>query len=464
MTNEAPSWRLSADLRDSLCKSSRAQDADEPLVAGRRPRLQFINRSYWPDVEATGQLLTELCEDLADNFDVTVICGMPRKGVGVPPGAMELSERGGVRIRRVRHTRFDKASFSGRLINMLTFQAAATWSSLTAPPADIVVVETDPPFLCLLGRLLQIVRGSRLVCYLQDIYPDIAVALGKLRAGLLARLLRSAFFYCYRCSDAVVVLSRDMRDLLAAGNVSAERLHVVPNWVDISEIYPVKTANELRQRFDLEHKFVVMYNGNLGMSQNLAQVLEAAEMLADRGEIVIAIVGEGADRTNLERIAKAKRLSNVRFLGYQPKTAENLSAADVHLVVMRPNVSQLLMPSKLYGALASGTPVLAIAPPNTELADVIRRNDLGRVASGETAQELAAAIVAMAEQPAHCSMQGAAARSYAKQSCTRKSSVDLLRSLLRDLLDPNTRLAFQATPISPVESHPIAAEPLATNR
>ena len=95
-------------------------------------------------------------------------------------------ERHGVRICRVRHTQFDKASFVGRLANMLTFQAAATWAALVAPRADVVVVETDPPFLCLLGRVLQLLRRTRLVCYLQDIYPDVAVALGKLKPGLMA--------------------------------------------------------------------------------------------------------------------------------------------------------------------------------------------------------------------------------------------------------------------------------------
>src|SRR5262245_15328850 len=120
-----------------------------------RPRLLFINRSYWPNVEATGQLLTELCEDLAADFDVTVICGGARQVVeNVPPGAEQLRERRGVRIRRVRHTQFNKASFVGRLANMLTFQIAATLSALFAQRFDLVVVETDPPFLCLLGHLL----------------------------------------------------------------------------------------------------------------------------------------------------------------------------------------------------------------------------------------------------------------------------------------------------------------------
>jgi glycosyltransferase involved in cell wall biosynthesis len=397
----------------------------------------FINRSYWPDVEATGQLLSELCEDLADEFDVTVVCGRARRVVDeVPHGAESLRSRNRVQIRRVRHTQFDKASFIGRLANMLTFQLAATWSAITAPRPDIVVVETDPPFLCLLGQLLQFVRRARLVCYLQDIYPDIAVALGKLKAGPMASVLRWTFFRVYRQSDAVIVLSRDMRDLLFDGGVPANTIRIVPNWIDTSAVCPIKQNNRFRHAHDLEDKLVVMYSGNMGMSQNLAQIMEAAELLRGRTDIVFTMIGDGADRRNLERIAAEKRLENVRFLDYQPKAelAISLSAADIHLVTLQPHIRQLLMPSKFYGALASGTSVVAITSDESELAEAVQEHDLGRVVSDGTARTLADVIAAMADNPNELAAQGERAREYALDNCTRQSSVDRVRSLLRQLL------------------------------
>jgi colanic acid biosynthesis glycosyl transferase WcaI len=402
-----------------------------------RPRVLFINRSYWPDVEATGQLLTELCEDLADDFDVTVVCGRARKVVDdVPPRAEMLRERNRVKIRRVRHTHFDKASFVGRIANMLTFQLAASWSSITAPRPDIVVVETDPPFLCLMGYVLQLLRRARLVCYLQDIYPDVAVALGKLKPGWIARSLRAMFFHVYRRSDAVVVLSRDMRELLVAGGVPAQIVQIVPNWIDTTAVCPIKQNNRFRHEHDLEDKFVVMYSGNMGMSQNLSQVLEAAELLAGRVEIVFAMVGDGADRRNLEKMASERRLSNVRFFGYQPKAelATSLSAADVHLVILQPHICRLLMPSKLYGALASGTPVVAITAAGCELAEVVREHNLGQVVSDGTTRGVADAIAAMADQRDELPAQGERAREYALDNCTRGSSVARMRTLLRGIL------------------------------
>jgi putative colanic acid biosynthesis glycosyltransferase WcaI len=402
-----------------------------------RPQLLFINRSYWPDVEATGQLLTELCEDLADEFDVTVVCGRARKVVDdVPPRAELLRERNRVRIRRVRHTQFDKASFVGRLINMLTFQLAATWSALTGPRPDVVVVETDPPFLCLLGHLLQFVRRARLVCYLQDIYPDIAVALGKLKPGWIASVLRWMFFHVYCRSDAVVVLSRDMRELLAAGGVPEQVIRIVPNWIDTTAVCPVKQDNRFRHEHELEDKFVVMYSGNMGMSQNLTQMLEAAELLRGREDIAFAMVGDGADRRNLERIASEMRLGNVSFFGYQPKAelATSLSAADVHVVILQPHICQLLMPSKIYGALASGTPVVAVTSNGSELAEIVREHNLGAVVSDGTARALADTLAAMADRPEQSAAQGERAREYALDNCTRQSSVERMRNLLRELL------------------------------
>ena len=396
--------------------------------------MLFINRSYWPDVEATGQLLTELCEDLADDFDVTVVCGRARQIVDdVPPHAELLRERNRVHIRRVRHTQFDKASFVGRLINMVTFQLAATWSAVTAPCPAIVVVETDPPLLCLLGHLLQFMRRARLVCYLQDIYPDIAVALGKLKSGWTATVLRRMFFHVYRQSDAVVVLSRDMRELLVDGGVPARIISIVPNWIDTSAVCPIKVNNRFRHEHDLEDKFVVMYSGNMGMSQNLAQVLEAAELLRGRDDIAITMIGDGADRRNLERTASEKRLTNVRFYGYQPKAelATSLSAADVHLVTLQPHICRLLMPSKLYGAFASGTPVVAITSSSSELADIVREHDLGKVVADGTAGALATAIATMADQRDQSAAQGERAREYAVDNCTRQSSVEQMRTLLR---------------------------------
>lgn len=404
--------------------------------AKQRVRVLFVNRSYWPDVEATGQYLTELCEDLAEEFDVHVVCGRPMRTLDADaPTGYGTSVHRGVTIHRLRHTQFNKASFLGRLTNMVTFQTAALWRTWRVPRPDVTVVETDPPLLCLLGRMVQRVRGGRLVCYLQDIYPDVAVALGKLRPGRLTRTLRRLFFAAYRRADAVVVLSRDMRELILAGGVAADRVRVIRNWADTEEIHPVKRNNAFRDRHGLDGKFVVMYSGNMGMSQRLEQVLDAAAGLGDREDIVLAFIGDGAERRRLERLAADKRLTNVRFYDYQPKSelADSLSAADVHLVILRPEIKQLLMPSKLYGVMSSGTPAIVLADVDCELAETVTSNDAGVVVPSTATAELSAAIREYADSPKRIERQGRRAREYAVANCRRDASVELAREMLREL-------------------------------
>jgi glycosyltransferase involved in cell wall biosynthesis len=425
----------------------------EPL---HRPRILFVNRSYWPDVEATGQLLTELCEDLADDFDVHVLCGQPRHVADRSKSDPAHDKmRNGVTIHRVHHTQFDKASFFGRLANMLTFQAACCWRALRVPRPDVVVTETDPPFLCLLGWAVKRCRGARLVCYLQDIYPDVAVALGKLRPSFLTRRLRQLFFAAYRRAEAVVVLSRDMQELMLAGGLPAGDVQIIPNWVDLDEVFPVKDANAFRHEHGLDDKFVIMYSGNMGLSQRLEQAIDAAELLQQHEGILIAMVGDGADRKNLERRAAEKNLRNVRFFDYQPKSrlAESLSAADVHLVILRPEIRQLLMPSKIYGVLASGTASLVVSE-RSELTEMVQQNRLGTIVPSETPAALADAIFAAHRSPDDVREQGQRAGHYAEAHCGRARSVEAFRALLNRILSPETPpVAEQPAPAEPIPVH-----------
>jgi glycosyltransferase involved in cell wall biosynthesis len=347
-----------------------------------KPRVLFLNRSYWPDAEATGQLLTELCEDLADAFDVSVVAGQPNQN---PSNAsfrrVGVEVRRGVRIHRVPHFRWSKATLAGRAVNLASYLATSSIRAFFAKRPDVVVVETDPPLLCFLGLALRFRFGARLVVYLQDIYPDVALRLGKLPDGWIYRRLRRAMHGAYRRADLVVVLSEDMRDLLTSSGAPGDRIAVLPNWVDTKLVYPAKSENAFRRRHGLEDKFVVMYSGNLGLSQRLEHFLEAARLLADVDDVRFALVGDGATKGALQRRADELGLTNVQFFGYQPQSelAQSLSAADLHYLVLDPAIAGCLMPSKVYGILASGTPMLAAAPSWCELAQTIRDADVGFV-------------------------------------------------------------------------------------
>ena len=403
-----------------------------------RPRVLFLNRSYWPDAEATGQLLTELCEDGARQFAITVIAGQPNQNPDQSSfRRIGIERRHGVEIRRVPNLRLPKASFVGRAANMISYLFMATAAALAVPKPAIVVVETDPPLLALLGSFLKHWHGCRLVVYLQDIYPDIAVSLGKLRDRAWVRWLRRLMFGVYRRADRVVVLSDDMLSLLTRSGVSPDRLVRIPNWIDTTCVVPQKQANRFRQRHGIDGQFVVMYSGNMGLAQPLDNVLAAAEQLRDDPDIAFYLVGDGVSRPRLEALARKRELKNVHFLPYQPKSelASSLSAANVHLVLLDPRTSQQLMPSKLYGVLASGTPVLAAAPEGSELARITRQERVGLVVPCDGAEALAGAIRWSATNREEVEAMGRRARALAVEQYDRAKVTNGFRQMLAELVE-----------------------------
>lgn len=359
-------------------------------------RVLFLNRSYWPDAEATGQLLTELCEDLAARgFRVGVVAGQPNQNPGDVAFRRTGTEvRNGVSVHRVRHTRLRKSSLVGRVVNLLTYLFTSAIRALRVERADVIVVETDPPLLCYLGILLSIWHRAKLLVYLQDIYPDIAMELGKLRRGLLYRFLHRTMYGVYRRADLVVVLSEDMRERLLRNGVRPDRIVIVPNWVDTRAVHPVKEANAFRESQEWGRAFVVMYSGNLGLSQRLEQLIDAAELVRDDPETRFVLIGDGATKAALVERARSKGLSSVTFLGYRPKEmlAESLSAADVHVVVLDPALAECMMPSKMYGILASGSAVIVAAGERCELARMVTDHGIGRIVPFGDATALAECI------------------------------------------------------------------------
>lgn len=444
---DASEVRPSAALPEADRHDRAASWATVPGTSGR-PSILVLNRSYWPDAEATGQLLTELCEDLSETFDVTVIAGQPNQN---PQGAQfkrwGAERHQGVTIRRVPHLKLGKRSLVARALNMITYLAWAAGLATFGSRPDVVIVETDPFLLPLLGRCLKWRHRCKLVVYLQDIYPDIAIAMGKVREGWLTRFLRRRLVAAYRAADRVIVLGADMRAVLSDAGVPADRITCLPNWVDTRRIYPVKTGNEFRLREQLDGQFVVMYSGNIGLCQNLDEVLAAAERLRIRRDVQFVMVGDGASRARLEQSSRERQLSNVRFLPYQPLAtlAHSLSAANLHLVPLDARVTGRVVPSKLYGILAAGTPALVVADEWSEASRVVRDAAAGRVVPPGNPERLAEMIAWCADHRSELEVMGRRGRRLAEQEYDRKTTTGRFAKLLNNVLAGNPAGDLDAT-------------------
>ncbi|MBI5478189.1 MAG: glycosyltransferase family 4 protein [Deltaproteobacteria bacterium] len=367
-------------------------------------RVLLLNQYFWPDEAATAQLATDLCEDLvAGGAEVTVVSSagayVPEDGAPRPP----LRERWrGVDILRVPATALGRASIPRRLVDYASFYAGAAAQALRAGRHDVVIVLTTPPLLASLGVLLRLSRGERLVCWVQDVYPEIGVAFGVFpQEGLLTSALRLAARTIYQRADAVVALGEVMAERLVDAGAPRDRVHVIHNWADGRAIAPVPRAqNAFAREQRLGDRFVVGYSGNFGRGHDLDAILQAARLLRDRRKLLWLFIGEGPRRDEVAAAIARDRL-NARLLPYQPRERlrESLSAPDVHLVTMRAGLEGLIVPSKLYGCLAAGRGVVFVGPEHTEAAQILADERCGVTVPPADPAALAAAVSDLARRP-----------------------------------------------------------------
>jgi glycosyltransferase involved in cell wall biosynthesis len=367
----------------------------------------FFNRSYWPDTGATGQLLTELAEDLVarHGWEVTVITGMPLRAGTVP--ATQL--RNGVRIIRASGTTFDPKRFAGRAVNYLTYFATAFTAGVKVRSCDVCVGMTDPPIIGLAALAASRRSGGKFVFVSQDVFPEVAALLEDFQSPLVNRALDRLNRYFLRAADRVVVLGDSMKRRLVDGKgADPQRMTVIHNWADSSQLQPADTNNGFARRHGLAGYFVVMHAGNIGQSQNLDVVLDAAELLRDDDRIRIVFVGDGTRRSALEARASGRGLKNVVFIPYQPRDemSRSYAAAGVFLVSLRPGLSGFIVPSKVYSILAAGKPFIAAIEEGSEAVSIAREHGCGVVVPTSDAGALAEAIRTLADNPAQVAAMG----------------------------------------------------------
>ncbi len=374
-------------------------------------RVIFVNRFYWPDEPATAQLLTDFAEAcVVAGHDVTVVTSHARHA-----SVSTRETHRGVHIERVRSARADRPGVIHKTIDFATFHFAAFVRLLMlSRSGDAIVALTDPPLIGVTAALVAALRGARLFHWVQDIYPEIAIALTGRRALCVFMPVRNR---AWRRADACITLGTDMASAVAAANVSPKRIHIVSNWPPAGLApQPAAAAAVLRSEWHLEKKFVVVYSGNLGRVHDLGPVLELAAALRDDPRIAFVFIGGGAQRAALEAEASRHQLNNVQFRPPQPRAhlARSLALGDVHLVTLRPGCEHSVFPSKLYGIAAVGRPAIVIAPLACELSRIVVQHRFGRAFDRTAIPALAAELRTLAGDPAECARLGAAAAEFAR--------------------------------------------------
>lgn len=298
-----------------------------------------------------------------------------------------------------------------------TFAAGASLRSLVARRPDLNLFLTQPPLYQYWGRILGALRGQPYAVLIMDLYPWLAIEAGAMsRTSAASRLAQRTMAATLRGAETVITIGTCMRRRVIDLGVDPARVKIARNWANTEDIHPVAPAdNALRRELGVADKTVVMYSGNLALSHDFDDLIDVMGRLQGREDIVFLFVGGGSRLPALQRAVEAARLTNVRFEGYQPyeRLAESLSVGDMHFVTLREGFEGLVVPSKAYGVLAAGRPMIYQGSAATEVAEMITEHTAGAIVPNGDADALEAAIVRFADDPALREAAGQRARSAA---------------------------------------------------
>lgn len=403
--------------------------ATEDAPPATRPTVLLINQAYAPDIAATAQISEDLCRHLVERgHTVKVIASRSiygQSGAHLP----RRENRGGVEVLRVGASLFGKRGLTLRLIDFGLFYVAATWAAWrtrlapapgTAPRRpDVVITLTTPPFIGVVGAMMQRLRGCRYLYWAMDLYPDVLTAAGVLYDNALTtRVLSRINRGCMNQADRVVVLGRCMQQRVQDQGVDAEKIATIGIWpVNAPEHAAGPEDSPYRTEWGLTGKRVVMYSGNFGLAHDVDTILHAMLALRERDDIRFVFVGGGKRIPQVQAFVKTHGLSNVMFQPYQPRERLNdlLGCADVHLVSQSAAFTGVVVPSKLLGIMCAARGSLFVGPRIAEVGQIIRETDAGRVVDIGDSPTLAAALVEAADHPELARRWGERARAAVEQ-------------------------------------------------
>lgn len=409
--------------------------------------LIVICPHFDPDVAPTGVVMTSIAEHLAElGHRLHVVTALPWYELHrVEPawsGRMirhQDTEWG--RVTRVHPFPTDKTNIPARAVAFSGFTAISTLAALVSRSRPDAVLAMSPPLIlgpagCAVARL----RSIPFVFNIQDVYPDVAIEVGAITNPHVIAAAEMLERVTYGAADAVTVLSQDLQanveaKLVAASDpAAATKVRVIPNFIDTEAIQPGPRENAYRREHGLTGRTVVMYAGNLGYSQSVELLLDAAVALAHDRSVVFVINGGGSARPGLEQ--RARDLDNVRFVGLQPRArlGEVLAAADLHVVPLRGGLARSSVPSKLYSILAAGRPIVASVDRDTEVARTVEAADAGIAVGPDDPEAFTEAIRRMLASPSDAERRGRSGRRFvegwASPAAVARSYEDLFTELI----------------------------------
>ena len=356
-----------------------------------------------------------VAEALSNSHQVTVLCGRP----SYDPTErrtwrlFRTEQDGPVRIIRAGSTDFPRLDMKKRVLNYLSYVTLAIPRAFFVP-CDVILGMTDPPFQGIVGAIVALLKRKPYVYNIRDMYPDMAVGGAIVAPGMLARTWEKLHRWALRRATRVIVLGEDMRGRIIAKGVNPTRISIVRDGAEVqtANAPPPVVDPEVVRAIRGSFSFVLVHAGNLGFYGAWNTLITAARNLASEG-VSLVFVGDGAQRSQIEAAAGAS--GNIRFLDFFPasKIPSVLAAADAHVITVKRGLEGVVVPSKMYGILAAGKPIVAVAPKETDAVSLGVQRGFAVAADPDRPAEVVDTVRALTSDPSKLKAMGEAARAAA---------------------------------------------------
>ena len=411
-------------------------------------KILVVSLYYEPDrCQSNGPIIRALCEDwAAAGHEVTVLASFPHYNCDAvwPEYRGRLFQRDRVgQVKIVRSYIYVPPKHSGlgptfgRILNYLSFNLSSTLAGLFSGKQDVIFVMSPPLTIGLTAFVLGLIKRIPYCYNLQDIWPEVAIKLGMLRGQRLIAFFERMEKFIYRHSRKIFAISDEFKINLVNKGVAAEKIEVIPNFVDTGFIKPMEKANAFALTHGFADKFVVLYAGNVGLSQGLEVILDAAAKLKERREIVFLIVGQGSCQDELAADAERRGLRNVVLLPFQPESDVPMvyAACDVALIPLRHGITENSVPCKTYSIMAAGKAYIAGVDAGSTVSKLTDAVGCGVCIDPEDGTALARAVLQLQTDADARQAMGNNGREYVEHHFARLAITERYRAALEDLVE-----------------------------
>lgn len=417
-----------------------------------KPKIVFAINYFYPDYASTGQLLTELCLHIQNDFEVVVIAAASEQHAIEAAKADQrfVTDRlEQIRVIRIKLPQVDKRNKWSRLRYIAAYFFFANWALLRERKVDIIYTISSPPVLGgLIGTIGKLLKRSKHIYNIQDFNPEQAEAVSFMKGKRVYDIARWLDTCNCRLADHVVTVGHDMQQTLLK-RLDGKKIPantVINNWTDEQVIIPLAKDHpritDFKERHGFNNKFVVMYSGNLGLYYDLENLIRITDTFRDYSNLMFVFIGDGAVKRQMEEHVTQRGLSNVLFLPFQPKEdlVYSLNAADIHLVVNQKGIKGVSVPSKIYGIMAAGKTVLGVLEEGSEAHRLIQESGCGLVTEPRQYEQVITHIKALYNMNRRqLEEYGRKGRMYLEKHLRREHSLEKYRQLLLSMDTPKAK-------------------------